>query len=232
MIMDRKQAWALLNEYVSNPALIRHGLAVEAAMRHYARLQDADEELWGVTGLLHDFDYERHPDPPEHTRAGAKTLRQQGAGEALIGAILSHAEWNLDEYPRDTPLRKTLFAVDELCGFIVACALVRPARLAGMTAKSVRKKMKQASFAGRGKPRGHRNRRGTARVGPEHAYRPLHRRAHPPRRHPGPGRARSHLNARGQRRCPVQSRERKRPVRPNVTRPSKTPVQYRHAQAD
>jgi putative nucleotidyltransferase with HDIG domain len=147
MIMDRKQAWALLNEYVSNPALIRHGLAVEAAMRHYARLQDADEELWGVTGLLHDFDYERHPDPPEHTRAGAKTLRQQGAGEALIGAILSHAEWNLDEYPRDTPLRKTLFAVDELCGFIVACALVRPARLAGMTAKSVRKKMKQASFA-------------------------------------------------------------------------------------
>ena len=145
--MDRKQAWALLNEYVSNPALIRHGLAVEAAMRHYARLQDADEELWGVTGLLHDFDYERHPDPPEHTRAGAKTLRQQGAGEALIGAILSHAEWNLDEYPRDTPLRKTLFAVDELCGFIVACALVRPARLAGMTAKSVRKKMKQASFA-------------------------------------------------------------------------------------
>jgi predicted hydrolase (HD superfamily) len=74
MIMDRKQAWALLNEYVSNPALIRHGLAVEAAMRHYARLQDADEELWGVTGLLHDFDYERHPDPPEHTRAGAKIL--------------------------------------------------------------------------------------------------------------------------------------------------------------
>jgi putative nucleotidyltransferase with HDIG domain len=147
MIMDRKQAWALLNEYVSNPALIRHGLAVEAAMRYYARLQDADEELWGVTGLLHDFDYERHPDPPEHTRAGAKILRQQGAGEALIGAILSHAEWNLDEYPRDTPLRKTLFAVDELCGFIVACALVRPARLAGMTAKSVRKKMKQASFA-------------------------------------------------------------------------------------
>lgn len=145
--MDREQAWALLNEYVGSKALIRHCECVEQAMRFYARLGGCDEELWGVVGLLHDFDYERYPNPPDHTREGAVILRERGASEEIIGAILSHADWNLDEYPRDTPLRKTLFAVDELCGFIYAVALVRPERIVGMKAKSVRKKMKTASFA-------------------------------------------------------------------------------------
>jgi len=145
--MKRADAWKLLNEYLANPALVRHCLAVEAAMRHYARIYNADEELWGVTGLLHDFDYERFPEPPHHTREGARILRERGTDEEIVGAILSHADWNLDEYPRDRPLRQALFAVDELCGFLVACALVRPERLIGMKAASVRKKMKQASFA-------------------------------------------------------------------------------------
>ncbi len=145
--MQRDDAWNLLTEYVESPALRRHCLCVEAAMRHYARQAGADEELWGVIGLLHDFDYERFPNPPEHTRAGARILEERGASAEIIGAILSHADWNLEAYPRDRPVRKTLFAVDELCGFIVAVALVRPERLAGLGAKSVRKKMKQASFA-------------------------------------------------------------------------------------
>jgi putative nucleotidyltransferase with HDIG domain len=145
--MNRDDAWKILNEYLTNPALVRHCLAVEAAMRFYARMNGADEALWGVTGLLHDFDYERYPEPPDHTREGAKILRERGVDEEIVGAILSHADWNQDEYPRDRPLRKTLFAVDELCGFIVACALVRPERIMGMKASSVRKKLKQASFA-------------------------------------------------------------------------------------
>lgn len=145
--MDRVEALALLQEHVKNDALIRHMLAVEAAMAHYAKRFGEDEQLWGITGLLHDFDYERWPNPPEHTRRGAEILRQRGVSEEIVGAILSHAEWNLDPFPRDTPLRKTLFAVDELCGFIYAIALVRPERLQGMKAKSVTKKMKQKSFA-------------------------------------------------------------------------------------
>lgn len=145
--MTRDEAMAILTEYTQNPSLIRHGLAVEAAMRHYAGLQGADPELWGVVGLIHDFDYERWPEPPEHTRKGAEVLRDRGVDEEIIGAMLSHADWNQDEYPRDTPLRKTLFAVDELCGFIHACALVRPDRLEGITPKSVRKKLKTKAFA-------------------------------------------------------------------------------------
>ena len=145
--MTRDEALALMREYVSNEALVNHMLAVEAAMAFYARKFGADEELWRVTGILHDFDYERWPEPPQHTREGARILRERGVDEQIVGAMLSHAEWNLDEYPRDTPLRKTLFAVDELCGFINACALVRPDRLNGLKAKSVKKKMKQKSFA-------------------------------------------------------------------------------------
>jgi putative nucleotidyltransferase with HDIG domain len=145
--MNREQAWKLLNEYTQNQALIKHALAVEAAMRHYARLTGEDEERWGAVGLIHDFDYERWPDPPDHTRKGAEVLRAAGVDEEIIGAMLSHAHWNQDEYPLDTPLRKTLFAVDELCGFIIAVALVRPERLNGMTPKSVRKKMKDKRFA-------------------------------------------------------------------------------------
>ena len=145
--MNREQAWKLLNEYTQNEALIKHALAVEAAMRHYARLTGQDEERWGAVGLIHDFDYERWPEPPDHTREGAKVLRAAGVDEEIVGAMLSHAHWNQDEYPLDSPLRKTLFAVDELCGFIIAVALVRPERLNGMTPKSVRKKMKDKRFA-------------------------------------------------------------------------------------
>ncbi len=145
--MNREQAWELLCEFTRSESLRKHALAVEAAMRHYARLLGEDEELWGVVGLLHDFDYERWPQPPEHTREGARILRERGVDEEIVGAVLSHTDWNQDEYPRDRPLRKTLFAVDELSGFIVACALVRPQRLEGLKPKSVKKKLKTPSFA-------------------------------------------------------------------------------------
>ncbi len=145
--MTREEAWQLLCEYTPSDSLRKHGLAVEAAMRHYARHFQEDEEAWGVVGLLHDFDYERWPTIPEHTREGARILREKGVDEEIVGAILSHVPWNLDEYPRDRPIRKTLFAVDELCGFLVACALVRPNRLAGLEPKSAKKKLKQPSFA-------------------------------------------------------------------------------------
>lgn len=144
--MDRNDALALLHEHTQGESLRKHGYAVEAAMRAYARHFGADTERWGVVGLLHDFDYERWPDPPEHTRAGARILRERGVDEEIVQAILSHAEWN--EIPRDTPLKKTLFAVDELCGFITAVAYVRPSRsLAEVDVKAVRKKMKDKAFA-------------------------------------------------------------------------------------
>lgn len=145
--MNREAAWALLTEYTASESLRRHALAVEAAMRHYAPRLGGEVETWGVAGLLHDFDYERWPAPPDHTREGAKILRQAGVDEEIVGAILAHADWNHAEYPLDRPLRNALFAVDELSGFIVAVAWVRPGRLEGMEASSVRKKMKQKSFA-------------------------------------------------------------------------------------
>src|SRR5437867_10554402 len=116
-------------------------------MRHYAMFFGDIVETWSVTGLIHDFDYERWPNPPDHTREGAKILAAAGVDEEIVGVILSHAEWNREQYPLDRPVRKTLFAVDELCGFITAVAYVRPEKLSGMTATSVRKKMKQKSFA-------------------------------------------------------------------------------------
>ncbi len=145
--MTREEAWNLLCEYVENQGLRKHMLAVEAAMRHYAGIFGEDAELWGVVGLLHDFDYERWPEPPDHSRQGAEILRRHGVDEEIVTAVLSHADWNQADYPRDRPLRKTLFAVDELCGFLVACALVRPTRLEGLTPKSVKKKLKTPSFA-------------------------------------------------------------------------------------
>jgi putative nucleotidyltransferase with HDIG domain len=145
--MNREKAWEILNEYTKNPALIRHGLGVEATMRHYARLGGEDEEEWGIAGLIHDFDYERWPEPPEHTREGAKVLREAGFSEEVVGAMLSHVPWNLEEYPRDRPIRKTLYACDELSGFIYAAALVRPTRIVGLKAKSVTKKLKDKAFA-------------------------------------------------------------------------------------
>lgn len=147
MTMTRDQALDLLREFVQSDSLRKHALSVEAAMRYYALHLGHDPELWGIVGVLHDFDYERWPHPPEHTRAGARILQERGVEEEIITAILSHAEWNHDQYPLDRPLRKALFAVDELCGFITAVAHVRPERLQGMKPSSVRKKLKQKSFA-------------------------------------------------------------------------------------
>ncbi len=145
--MTREQAWQILCEYTASDSLRKHALGVEACMRHYARHFGADQEQWAVVGLLHDFDYERWPSVPEHTRMGAEILRQRGADEEIVGAVLSHVPWNLEQYPRDRPIRRALFAVDELSGFLVACALVRPTRLEGLEPKSVIKKLKSPSFA-------------------------------------------------------------------------------------
>ena len=146
-MITRPEAWQIVTEFVQSDSLRKHMLSVEAAMREYARHFNENEELWGVTGLLHDFDYERFPNPPEHTQAGAKILRERGLDEEIVGAILSHADWNWVDYPLDRPLRKTLYAVDELSGFITAVAYVRPDKLKGMEPSSVKKKMKQKSFA-------------------------------------------------------------------------------------
>ncbi len=145
--MTREEAWKLLTEFTSSDSLRKHALTVEAAMRHYAPRFGGEPDLWALTGLLHDFDYERWPNPPDHTRCGAVILRERGVEEEVVGAILAHADWNWEQYPLDRPLRKALFAVDELCGFVTAVAYVRPERLGGMAASSVRKKMKQKSFA-------------------------------------------------------------------------------------
>lgn len=144
--MSRADDLALLREYTQSDSLIKHMLAVEAVVRAYARKFGEDEEKWGTVGLLHDFDYERWPDPPDHPLKGAAILKERGYPDDVIYAIKSHADY-LTDCPRVSLLDKTLYACDELCGFITACALVRPGRLEGLQAKSVRKKMKQASFA-------------------------------------------------------------------------------------
>jgi putative nucleotidyltransferase with HDIG domain len=144
--MNRQDAFALVQEFTSSLALVRHMLAVEAAMRAYARKFGEDEELWGAVGLLHDFDYERWPNAPDHPLQGAAILQERGYPEVLIYAVKSHADY-LTDCPRISRLDKCLYACDELCGFITACALVRPTRLVGLEARSVRKKMKQPSFA-------------------------------------------------------------------------------------
>ncbi len=144
--MSREDDLALLREYTQSESLIRHMFAVEAAVRAYARKSGEDEEKWGTAGLLHDFDYERWPDPPDHPLKGSAILAERGYSEEIIYAIKSHADY-LEDCPRVSRLDKTLYACDELCGFITACALVRPQRLDGLKAKSVRKKMKTASFA-------------------------------------------------------------------------------------
>ena len=145
MEATRERAWETLTRYTKSEALLRHALAVEAATRAYARKLGEDEELWGVTALLHDFDYEIHPTLDKHPQDGAPILREEGYPEVVIEAILSHAE-HLG-LPRNTPLKKALFACDELSGFVHACALVRPTGLDGLEPKSVRKKLKQPSFA-------------------------------------------------------------------------------------
>ena len=144
--MSREDDLKLLHEYTQSESLIRHMLAVEAAVRAYAVKFGEDEDKWATVGLLHDFDYERWPDPPDHPLKGSEILQERGYPEDVIYAIKSHADY-LPDCPRVSRLDKTLYACDELCGFITACALMRPSRLEGMKAKSVRKKMKQASFA-------------------------------------------------------------------------------------
>jgi putative nucleotidyltransferase with HDIG domain len=143
--VNREESWELLCEWTESDSLRKHMLAVEAAMRAYARKFGEDEEKWGITGLLHDMDYEKHPTPDEHPMVGVRELERRGYPEDVLRAIKGHADY-LD-VPRDTLMAKTLYAVDELSGFIVACALVRPEGLEGLKAKSVRKKMKQKGFA-------------------------------------------------------------------------------------
>jgi putative nucleotidyltransferase with HDIG domain len=141
----REQAWETLTKYTQSEALRRHALAVEAAVGAYARKFGEDEELWRVTALLHDFDYEMHPTLDKHPQDGAPILREEGYPEEVVEGVLSHAE-HLAR-PRDTPMKKALFACDELAGFIHACGLVRPDGIDTLEPKSVRKKLKQPSFA-------------------------------------------------------------------------------------
>jgi putative nucleotidyltransferase with HDIG domain len=145
MEVTRERAWDTLTRYTKSEPLLRHALAVEAAVRAYARKMDGDEEFWGATALLHDFDYEIHPTLDKHPQDGAAILREEGYPEELIESVLSHAE-HLG-LARDTDLKKALFACDELAGFIHACGLVRPDGIETLTPKSVKKKLKQPSFA-------------------------------------------------------------------------------------
>jgi putative nucleotidyltransferase with HDIG domain len=145
MEVTRECAWETLTRYTKSEALRRHALAVEACVGAYARASAEDEELWRATALLHDFDYEIHPTLDQHPQDGAAILREEGYPEELIEAVLSHAE-HLG-MPRDTPLKKTLFACDELAGFVHACGLVRPDGIETLEPKSVKKKLKQPSFA-------------------------------------------------------------------------------------
>jgi putative nucleotidyltransferase with HDIG domain len=144
--MNRTEAFALLNEYVKDQSLVRHCLCVEAAMRAYARKLNEDEEKWGIVGLLHDFDYERWPNPPDHPLKGAEILRQRGYPEDVIYAIKSHADY-LPDCPRLRPIEKALYACDELAGLITATAILRPNGITDLTASSVKKKMKSKGFA-------------------------------------------------------------------------------------
>ena len=144
--VSRDVAWRLFCEWTASEALRKHVLGVEAAMRAYAREHGEDEELWGVTGILHDLDYERHPDPETgHPRMALAELRRRGYPEELVDAVAVHADYL--GVPRITPLARALYAVDELSGFVAACAMVRPTGIHGLTPKSVKKKLKQPSFA-------------------------------------------------------------------------------------
>ncbi len=144
--MNRDDAWQLVCEFTASDSLRRHMLAVEAAMRAYAAKWGEDVEKYGIVGLLHDFDYERWPDPPQHPLEGAKILAERGYPAEVIYAIKSHADY-LPDCPRISRLDKTLYACDELAGFIVACGMVRPERLQNLEAKSVKKKLKAKGFA-------------------------------------------------------------------------------------
>jgi putative nucleotidyltransferase with HDIG domain len=144
--LSREQAWDLFCSWTESESLRRHVLAVEAAMRAYARKFGEDEEQWGLVGMLHDLDYERYPDlETGHPRMALKELEAQGFSPEFVRAVASHADFL--GVSRDSAMEKTLFAVDELCGFVMACAYVRPEGIHGMTPKSVKKKMKTPAFA-------------------------------------------------------------------------------------
>jgi putative nucleotidyltransferase with HDIG domain len=143
--MDREESWKLLCEYTKSESLRRHALAVEACMRAYARKFGEDEEKWAIAGLLHDFDYEVYPNAPDHPLKGNQILSDHGYPEDVRRAILGHADYT--GVPRDTLMAKSLFACDELAGFITACALVRPDRIQSLEPRSVRKRLKDKAFA-------------------------------------------------------------------------------------
>jgi putative nucleotidyltransferase with HDIG domain len=143
--MTREKALELLYEYTKGDSLRRHALAVEAAMRAYAKQRGADEETWGITGLLHDFDYEMYPEAPDHPTKGVEILESRGVPEDVRQAILGHATYT--GVPRDTEMARILFACDELCGFISACAVIRPNKISDLKVKSVKKKLKDRGFA-------------------------------------------------------------------------------------
>ncbi len=143
--MNRQDALELLHEYTKTDSLRKHALAVEAAMRAYAKKFGEDEEKWGIVGLLHDFDYEANPQVPDHPMKGQEILEQKGYPDDIRRAIISHVpQMNV---PRDSQMAKVLFACDELCGFIVACSLVRPNKISDLEASSVKKKLKDKAFA-------------------------------------------------------------------------------------
>ena len=161
---DREAAWELLCEWTASDSLRKHALAVEASMRAYARIWGEDEERYAITGLVHDLEYERFPDAETgHPRIGIPELRVRGYPEDVIEAVAGHADYL--EVPRETRLAKTLYGVDELSGFVMACALVRPTGIEGIKVKSVRKKLKQPSFAA--KVDREQIRRGIAELGVE-----------------------------------------------------------------
>jgi putative nucleotidyltransferase with HDIG domain len=143
--MTRQEALDLLHEYTKGESLRKHALAVEASMRAYACKLGEDEEKWSVVGLLHDFDYEKYPDAPDHPLKGSEILEERGVSEEIRTAILSHASYT--GVPRDTEIARILFACDELCGFISACSVVRPNKIADLKVKSVKKKLKDKGFA-------------------------------------------------------------------------------------
>ena len=147
--MNRDEAWEILCEYTKGEALRKHGLAVEAAMRAYARKYGEDEEMWGIVGLLHDFDYEMHPNAEEHPKKGAPILREKGVPEEIVHAVLCHAFYLEDlGVTRENNMDRAIFAVDELAGFITAVALVKPNKsIDEVDVRSVRKKMKDKGFA-------------------------------------------------------------------------------------
>ncbi len=143
--MNRQDALSLLFEYTRTDSLRKHALAVEAAMRSYARKFGQDEEVWGAAGLLHDFDYEMYPQFPEHPTKGSEVLKEKGYPEDFRRAILGHVPQM--GVPRDTQMAKTLFACDELCGFVHAVAVIRPTKISDLTSSSVKKKLKDKAFA-------------------------------------------------------------------------------------